>query len=108
MVQPASPAFTITYNKFGKILEFPPIGEGGVLSPETTKIMGALAALVMTNKPVKRNDTWQPDVVNPVVKGEKIPIKDTYLGSEKIEGKDYWKIKQTSEAVAETDGNKIS
>ena len=43
-----------------------------------------------------------------MVKDKKISNKDTYLGIEKIEGKDYWKIKQTSEAVADADGNKVS
>ena len=60
---PAGAPYTVTYNKFGKILAFPPIGEGGRQSPEAGKIMGVLAALVMTDRPVKPNDTWQPDVV---------------------------------------------
>jgi hypothetical protein len=107
-VQPASPPYTFTHDKLGKIKEFRKAEDNGFMSPEIAKLMDSLTAFILTDKAVKTNDTWQTELENPAVKEKKITVKDTYLGLDKIEGKEYWKIKQTAEAIVDADGNKVS
>ena len=106
--QPAVAPRTITRDKFGKVKEVKADDASGFMAPEVSKIMTALSTSILTDKAVKTKDTWQTDLENPAVKEKKITVKDTYLGLDKIDGKDYWKIKQTAEAIVDADGNKLS
>jgi hypothetical protein len=106
--QPAGPPFNYTRDKIGKIKEFKRAEENGFTSPEIAKLMATLSAFILTDKAVKTNDTWQTELDNPAVKEKKITVKDTYLGIDKVDGKEYWKVKQTAEAIVDADGNKVS
>jgi len=106
--QPAAPSYTVTTDKLGKIKVFREVAAGEFMSPEVSKLMEVLGSFILTEKAVKTNDTWQNELDNPAIKEKKITIKDTYLGTEKIDGKDCWKIKQTGEAVVDADGAKMS
>lgn len=108
MEQPPSPPRTITRDKVGKVKEVKFDDAGQFMSPEVTKIMAGLSSAILTEKAVKTNDTWQTELDNPAVKEKKITVKDTYLGLDKVDGKDYWKIKQTAEAIVDADGAKMS
>ena len=106
--QPPAPSYTVTTDKFGKIKVFRVVEAGGFMSPEVSKLMEVLGSFILTDKAVKANDTWQNEMENPAIKEKKITVKDTYLGTEKIDGKDCWKIKQTAEAALDADGAKMS
>lgn len=106
--QPAGPPYTMTRDKFGKIKEFRKVDAGGFMTPEVSRVLETISSFVLTDKAVKTNDTWQTELDNPAVKEKKITVKDTYLGLDKIEGKSCWKIKQTAEAVIDSDGGKVS
>lgn len=107
MPQPAAPARTITRSKLGIVKVMNVDEAGGFMAPEIAKLMASLSANLLTEKSVKPNDTWETEVENPAVKEKKVKVKSTYLGLEKVDGKDYWKIKQTAEAVVDTDGSKM-
>lgn len=107
MDQPAVPAFAITRDKLGKLKESKE-PEGTFMAPEVSKLMALLSSSLLTEKTVKTNDTWETELENPAVKAKKIKVKDTYLGLEKVDGKDAWKIKQAAEAVVADDGSKMS
>jgi hypothetical protein len=106
--QPVTPPYTMTRDKFGKIKEFRKDAGSGFMTPEVAHVMEMITSFVLTDKAVKTNDTWQTEMDNPAVKEKKITVKDTYLGLDKIDGKSYWKIKQTSEAVVDADGGKVT
>lgn len=105
--QNATPPYTSTRDKFGKTIETHKTRTGGVTTPEVNKLLDAITDIILTDKPVKLNDTWVTEVENPVVKEKKVIVKDTYVGTEKIEGKEYWKLKQTAEATTDAAGNRI-
>ncbi len=105
--QPAVPPRTITRDKFGKVKESKEPEAGAFMAPEIAKIMTQLSSSLLTAKTVKTNDTWETELENPAVKEKKITVKDTYLGLDKVGGKDCWKIKQTAEAIIDKDGSKM-
>lgn len=105
--QPVTPATTKTHDKFGKLKDYKGKDNSGFTTPEIDAIMESITTLILTDKPVKTSDTWDTELDNPAVKEKKVVVKGTYLGTEKIDGKDYWKIKQTTEAVVDADGSKI-
>ncbi len=106
--QPAVAPRTVTRDKFGKVKDVKADDAGNFMAPEVAKIMTLLSTSILTDKAVKTNDTWQTELDNPAVKEKKITVKDTYLGIDKIDGKEYWKVKQTAEAIVDADGNKLS
>lgn len=106
--QPASPAFTITRSKLGIVKESKREDASGFMTPEVGRLMTSLSSSIYPDKLVKTNDTWQTELENPAVKEKKITVKGTYLGLDKVEGKDYWKIKQSAEAFVDADGAKMS
>ena len=99
MEQPPIPPRSITRDKVGKVKEVKVDEAGQFMAPEVAKIMSGLSLAILTEKAVKTNDTWQNELDNPAIKEKKITIKDTYLGTEKIDGKDCWKIKQSLPSI---------
>ena len=106
---PITPTYSITHDKFGKTIKSgKKPSEDGFTTPEVNKLMDALTDVVLTDKALKPNDTWQHELENPVIKEKKIVVKDTYLGLEKIAGKSYWKVKESAEAIVDADGAKVT
>jgi hypothetical protein len=105
---PATPAVTKTTDRFGNSAEGEKEREGGPTSPEVNKLMSAITKILLTDKPVKPNDTWEREIDNPVVKDKKVVIHDVYLGVDTVEGKSYWKVKQTTEAEVDMNGGKVT
>jgi hypothetical protein len=107
--QPAQPPVTTTRSKLGKVVEYKaedvPMS---ILAPEIQKLAAVLNEQIFGEKPVKKDDTWTTEVENPAVKEKKITVKGTYLGTETVEGKELWKVKQTADAVVDKDGAKMS
>ena len=105
--QPASPTRTKTYDKFGKLKDYKNEDNSGFTTPEVSALMESITTWILTDKPVKTNDTWETELENPVVKDKKVVVKSTYLGVEKVDGKDFWKLKQSTEAASDAEGGKI-
>lgn len=102
MPLPASPPITMTQNKQGKLLTYKLEMENPILSESTLFLMALVDRVIFPDKAVKASDTWTTEIENPQVKGKKVTIKTTYVGTEKLESMTVWKIKQTMEA--DTDG----
>jgi len=101
---PAGPGDTVTRDKFGKLVDLKESGEDqSGMSPEVKKIMSIVQDIIFTDKPVMPNDSWETKFDNPAVKGQQFTIKSSYVGIEKVDGKDLWKLKQTTELQAAAD-----
>jgi hypothetical protein len=105
---PAQPPFNITISKRGKFVSYNSEAQQGIMSPEIVKLMAVMSENVLPEKAVKAGDTWTTEVDNPAVKNQKVVTKTTFLGIEKVEGVDYWKIKQVSEAATDDSGTKMT
>ncbi len=105
--QTPTPPRTKTHDKFGKLKDYKSQDTSQFTTPEIDSLLESLVTLILTDKTVKTNDTWQTELENPAVKEKRITVKGTYLGLDKIDGKDYWKIKQTAEAAADAHGATI-
>lgn len=106
---PLTPAYTTVRDRFGKTK----VGkkeDGGpsIFTPEVTRLMDRLTDVLLTDKPVAPNGTWQTVVDNPVVPARKITVQDTYLGKETVGGKSCWKLKQTVDAVVDAKGKRVT
>ena len=105
--KPGAPT-TETRDKLGKLLDFSHEAEQtAVFSPEIQKLMSATAELILTDKEVAEGDSWETMLDNPASKENKVKVKSTYVGIEKVDGVDLWKFKQVTEAVVNADGSKM-
>jgi hypothetical protein len=106
---PITPTYSITHDKLGKTTKTgKKESDDGFTTPAISKLMDSITDFVLTDKAVKPNDTWQNELENPAMKEKKVVVKDTYLGLDKIDGKDCWKVKQAAEAVVDAAGAKLS
>lgn len=109
MPQPATPPVTTTRSKLGKLLEFKTDEQpGSPFTPEVTRLIASISELVLNDKDVKENDSWESELDNPASKENKVKVKTTYVGMEKVDDVDCWKIKQSSEAVVGMNAEKMS
>jgi hypothetical protein len=107
--QPAQPPITATRTKYGKLVDYKADDIAmGILAPEVQKLMAMLGEQLMTEKEVKKGDTWTNEIENPAVKEKKVTVKGTYLGTETIDGVEVWKMKQEADAAVDKDGAKLS
>ena len=107
--QPAGPPVTEIRNKNGKLTEVKvEEAAGGFMTPEIQQLVAKASDVHLTDKPVKAGDTWTSEFDNPAVKGKKFTAKSTYVGVEKVDGQDLWKVKQTVEADSDADGKKLT
>jgi len=107
--QKPGPPSTETRDKLGKLLEFTHESDANApFAPEVQKLMTGIGELLMTDKEVGDGDTWDTTLENPVIKEQKVKVKTTYQGIEKVGGVDLWKFKQVAEAVVNADGSKMT
>ena len=107
--QDASPAGTETRDKYNKLIDYKaPETAQEIMSPEVQKLVANSSEVIFSEKPVKAGDSWSTDAENPVVKDKKFSIKTTFVGLDKVEGKEYWKVKQEVSADVDKDGGKTS
>jgi hypothetical protein len=99
---------TITYDKAGKLTDFTGLKDGGAIDPNIIRLIAVAHNILLPEKAVKKDDKWETEVDDPAVKGKKMTLKETFLGTEKRDGKDLWKIKQTVEAPADDSGTKFT
>lgn len=99
----------VTRTKYGKLLDFK-VEETALSqqSPEVTRLMAAIGNPFLPEKPVKPGDTWENEVDNPLLKDKKVDVKTTFVGTEKVDGKAYWKLRQSSEALTDATGGKMT
>ncbi len=96
---------TITYDKSGKLKELKGADESSTtFSPDVYQILQMTGHILFPDHPVKSGDNWEALVDDPVVKGKKVTVKDTYSGSEIRDGKTVWKIEQDVTAPVSADG----
>lgn len=105
---PAQPPFEVTVSKRGKFISYNSEAPQGIMSPEIEKLMAVMSENVLPETPVKPGDSWTTEVDNPAAKGKKVVTKTTFVGVENVEGVDYWKIKQVSEAATDDAGTKMT
>lgn len=107
MEVPAVAAVTTVRDKQGKILEFKMAGsEGTIMSSEVMHIMAAISEIAFPENAVKPAESWTTEYDNPAAKGKKFTLKGTFVGMEKVDGVDCWKVKQAG-ADIEAEGNKV-
>jgi hypothetical protein len=104
---PAQPPVTSTHDKLGKLVDMKTdIPDGAFFTPEVARYIVIVNGLILPEKPVVTNDKWETEMDNPMVKGKKITIKDTYLGTDKVDSVDLWKVQQTISTVTDDAGAK--
>lgn len=105
---PEAPPVTVTKDKRGVVTEFK-MDDGGMspFSPEILKLMVIVGDPILSEKEVKAGDSWETELDNPAVKGKKFTIKTTFVGVDKVDGVDLWKVKQTTEPAVDAAGAKM-
>jgi hypothetical protein len=105
--QDPGPDVTVKLDKLGKVtdwkaaMDIPP----GALTAEQMRAMDQLYTIIFPAAPVKANDTWKLELDNPVYDKMKIKVENTYVGIEKVDGVDLWKIKQKATVPTDGEGN---
>lgn len=97
----------VTRDKWGKLLslKITDTGMPASFTPEINKLLTGLSEVIFAGKAVKAGDSWDVSWDNPAAKGKKVTVKSTLVGTEKLNGKDVVKIKQSGEgATDEKDG----
>lgn len=100
---------TETRDKTNKLVDYkPPQAGQDIFSPEVQKLMAGSSEILFSDKEVKSGDSWTTELDNPVVKDKKVKVKTTFVGMDKVDGKDYWKVKQAAEADTDDKGAKTT
>ncbi|HLK55962.1 MAG TPA: hypothetical protein VKU00_05345 [Chthonomonadaceae bacterium] len=109
MDQPPGPSATTTRTKLGKMVDWKVDKEDEqFLSLKLQRLLEALNETLFPEKAVKAGDSWETEIANPVIEDKKVKVKSTYVGTDKVDGVDLWKIKQTAEPVVNGDGDKVT
>jgi len=107
--QPGQPPVTTTRDKYGKLVDYKrEETPQAFLAPEIERMSAMISGALLPDKAVKAGDTWQVELENPAVKGKKVVVKGTFIGMEKVDDAELWKIKQTAEADTDADGGKMT
>src|SRR5204862_7601920 len=61
-----------------------------------------------TDKEVKPGDSWDTEPDNQAAKSKKVKLKTTFVGTEKVDGKELLKLKQAGEPEVDDAGAKMS
>jgi len=104
--QDPGPDVTVKRDKLGKLTDWKPAKDfdNPPMSPEVMRATEQLYTVVLPTMAVKEKDTWKVELDNPVYSKAKIKVENTYLGMEKVDGVDLWKIKQTATVPLDADG----
>ena len=105
--QDPGPDVTVKRDNLGKLTDWKPSKEfdNPPMSPEVMRATEQLYTVVLPSVPVKEKDTWKVAIDNPIYDKKKIAVENTYLGIEKVDGVDLWKIEQTATVPLDADGN---
>jgi hypothetical protein len=106
--QPETPTTSSVRDKNFKLVEMKPDEIAAqLLSPEMQKLAAMVGEVVYPEKTVKAGESWEVVQDNPMVKGKKFTMKMTFVGVEKVDGADLYKVKQTATADTSADGSKL-
>ncbi len=105
---PVELPYTKTVSRLGTSTRSKKYSGDESITPEVDKLLNSISDLIVTGMAVKANDTWDTELDNPIVKEKKVTLKSIFLGFEKLNGKDTWKIKQTAEAATDTNGELLT
>ena len=106
---PAEKPSSSTRDKYGKLVDFTVSeSQSQYFAPEAQKLQASLMQVVLTGKEVTAGDSWETELENPMLKDKTFKVKTTYLGTEKVEDVEYWKLEQTAETVIDADGAKMT
>ncbi len=105
--QDPGPDITVKRDKLGKLTDWKPAKDfdNPPIPPEVMRTSEQLYTVVLPTDAVKEKDTWKSEIDNPIYAKMKIKVTGTYLGIEKVDGVDLWKIKQTASVPLDADGN---
>ncbi len=105
MDTPPAPPVTVMQTSSGKIISYKPeMDNNPYLSATTQHLIAIAEQIIYPDKPVKPGDSWKTEIDNPQVKGKKVTITTTYVGSDKADGMPAWKVKQTLDADTDSGG----
>ncbi len=108
MEQPAPPPATTTRTKYGKLIDYKRAQEAeGIVSPDVQKVMMSISEVIFPEKAVKNGDSWSTELENAVIKEQKLTVKTTFLGTEKVGDTTYWKVQQLGEGIVDGNGLKM-
>ena len=105
---PTNPPVTFTYDKSGKLVDYKSGNAGGFFDPGVEQLLAIAHNILMPDKAVKKDDKWENELDDPAVKNKKMTLKGAFLGTEKRDGKDLWKVKQSLEAPIDDAGGKAT
>ena len=110
MPQAAGPDVTVKRDKLGKLSDWKPAKEfdNPPMAPEVMRATEQLYTVILPSAAVKEKDTWKVELDNPIFAKMKIKVENTYLGIDKVDGVDLWKIKQTATAPTDGDGGVVT
>ena len=104
----AQPLVTETRDKTGKLTAFKHIDTpSDIFAPEISQIIAILDEPIIGAAGIAEGDAWETTVDNPAAK-DKITIKTSYLGIEKVGDVEMWKFKQSASPVVNRDGTKMT
>jgi hypothetical protein len=105
---PQMPATTLTRDKSGRLTDYKrPETLQSQEDPAVAKLMASIGTALLTDKPVKVGDSWETQVENPLDTDNKVKVKTTFTGLEKVDDCELWKIKQYTEASTGKLGGKL-
>jgi hypothetical protein len=105
---PAAGAVTVTLDRYGKVLSYKPDSVNYFLPTSIRHLLEISSRIVFSEKPVQPGDSWSTKMDNPLVTGQKLTLKTTYVGSAQTDGVDAWKVRQSMKADTGLGGPKMT
>jgi hypothetical protein len=95
VMSPEAPV-TITLDPTGKLVKYEDTASGdGPISAEAKQLIAMMGHCIFPKSAVKKGDTWTTETPNPFIKDAKLTIKSAFEGTEKVQDKEYLKVKQS-------------
>lgn len=94
VMSPEAPV-TVTLDPTGKLVKYEDTAAGdGPISAEAKQLIAMMGHCIFPKTAVKKGDTWTTETPNPFIKDAKLTIKSAFEGTEKVQDKEYLKVKQ--------------
>ncbi|HET6385796.1 MAG TPA: hypothetical protein VFJ58_20585 [Armatimonadota bacterium] len=103
---PGGQLTTLTFDTTGKLVDFKS-DPGGILAPETSRQLEIMRMPILPDKAVVAGDSWQSTFDNPAVKGNKFTVRTTFVGMDKVDGANLWKLSQAGAPQTDANGAKM-
>ncbi|MEP6754638.1 MAG: hypothetical protein ABJA67_03980 [Chthonomonadales bacterium] len=108
MDQEAAKPVSETRDKYNKLVEYKSDQPDGFMAPEIRKLILSGSEVIFSEKAVKPGDSWETELDNPALPAKKFKVKTTYVGSDKLEGAEVLKLKQTFTTETSKEGDKVT